>query len=206
MQIHDVLLLESRPLLREAIKLVFSKFPESKVSPVNALGARFLKESSKVALVNFEDFDPFAFKTFLVNHKSAARRIVLYSSASSNSVTALGRQALQAGYRWIVTEADAESIELSMQALLRGTAYLSEGLTQLDPEADEQNDFSKRLSLRELEVLRRLAVGSSNRAVAAELGISVRTVETHRMRIKDKLEAKSFADIVRFALERKLVG
>lgn len=57
------------------------------------------------------------------------------------------------------------------------------------------------LSKREREVFERLARGETQRAVAEELGLSVKTVETYRARIRDKLGLHSRADLVAFALE-----
>ena len=55
------------------------------------------------------------------------------------------------------------------------------------------------LSQRERQVFRLLGSGSSGRAIAAELGVSVKTVETHRQRIKDKLQLKTGAEVNRRA-------
>ncbi|HAM72717.1 MAG TPA: DNA-binding response regulator [Verrucomicrobiales bacterium] len=59
---------------------------------------------------------------------------------------------------------------------------------------------SSQLSPREEEILRGTAWGHSNKELAALLGISVKTVETHKMRISEKLGFKSRADMVRFAV------
>ena len=57
-----------------------------------------------------------------------------------------------------------------------------------------------RLTARELEVLGLLAAGESNKSIAFELGISPRTVEIHRARVMEKLEARNLADLVRMTL------
>lgn len=56
------------------------------------------------------------------------------------------------------------------------------------------------LTAREMEVARALAEGKPNKVVAHELGISVRTIETHRARIMSKLDIRSLADLVRLML------
>lgn len=61
------------------------------------------------------------------------------------------------------------------------------------------------LTRREREVLRLVAQGMTNREVAAELEISVRTVEAHRARIMEKLQITSVAGLVKYALEKGLV-
>jgi two-component system response regulator NreC len=58
------------------------------------------------------------------------------------------------------------------------------------------------LSDREHEVLRLLALGHTNQEIAAELYISVRTAETHRAHIMQKLRLSSRAELVRYALEQ----
>jgi two-component system, LuxR family, response regulator FixJ len=57
-----------------------------------------------------------------------------------------------------------------------------------------------RLTEREREILKLLAVGHSNREIAAQLGISPRTVEVHKARIMDKLECRSLAELIRVNL------
>lgn len=62
-----------------------------------------------------------------------------------------------------------------------------------------------RLTLREAQTLRLLAEGSSNKDVAAALGISVRTAETHRATLMRKLGLESIAAVVRYAVRNKIV-
>ncbi len=62
------------------------------------------------------------------------------------------------------------------------------------------------LSEREREVLRLLALGHTNQELASMLFISVRTAETHRAHIMQKLGLRSRADLVRYALDNKLIA
>jgi len=62
------------------------------------------------------------------------------------------------------------------------------------------------LSPREVEILRLIALGYTSAEIAAKLHLSRRTVETHRARIFQKLELKTRAELVRFALDRRLIG
>jgi FixJ family two-component response regulator len=59
----------------------------------------------------------------------------------------------------------------------------------------------EKLTRREKQILERIATGASSREIGADLGVSPRTVETHRARIKDKLGARNAADLVRIALD-----
>jgi DNA-binding NarL/FixJ family response regulator len=99
--------------------------------------------------------------------------------------------------------------------LLHALRLIGAGALYVDPEAASHLDtllarpvqrFGKKgapeLSPRETEVLRLIAQGFSNKEIASQLGITVKTVETHRARSMDKLGLQSRAAIVRLALER----
>jgi DNA-binding CsgD family transcriptional regulator len=63
----------------------------------------------------------------------------------------------------------------------------------------------QRLSARQLEVLRRLSEGQSTRDIAQQLGISVKTVETHRGQVMKRLDIHDVAGLVRYAIRVRLV-
>jgi two-component system, NarL family, response regulator NreC len=70
-------------------------------------------------------------------------------------------------------------------------------------EADERARLEEDpLSEREHEILRLLALGHTNQEIASQLYLSVRTVETHRAHIMQKLRISTRAELVRYALER----
>ena len=73
-----------------------------------------------------------------------------------------------------------------------------------EPAAHAANGIEP-LTAREADVLKLLARGYSNREVAAQLSISVRTVEGHRSSIMEKLGAESRADLVRYCEQRGLL-
>lgn len=78
----------------------------------------------------------------------------------------------------------------------------------LDPDSAKQQELAERLSLlsaREREVLEAVAYGYTNREIAERIGIGVKSVETYRFRLGGKLDFKSRADLVRFALEAGLL-
>src|SRR3954465_1020068 len=68
------------------------------------------------------------------------------------------------------------------------------------------NDGSRELTLRELDVLRLIALGHTNAEIAGLLTLSVRTVESHRAHIQRKLGSHGRADLVRHALDRRLLA
>ena len=82
-----------------------------------------------------------------------------------------------------------------------GGLRVDPGFDPFSPKGRELKAKLDLLSKREREVLRAVAYGFTNREIAERLGISVKSVETYRYRLADKLEFKSRVDLVRFALE-----
>ena len=118
---------------------------------------------------------------------------------------AYARQALSAGVLGYVLKesADAELIE-AVRAAAAGESFLNPRLgARL---AAEPSGPPGGLSDREVEVLRMIALGYTNAQIAEELFLSVRTVETHRAHIQQKLGLTDRAELVRYALDRKLVS
>jgi DNA-binding NarL/FixJ family response regulator len=101
----------------------------------------------------------------------------------------------------------AAKIKESREELRANIRDLRTGLSQLREHHRATRDLQlaaqrtlATLSNRQLEVLRRVARGQLNKAIAFDLGISEKTVETHRARIMEKLGAESLADVVRICL------
>lgn len=113
------------------------------------------------------------------------------------------RQALQLGVLgYVLKEAADDELVQAVRQAAAGQTYLQPALgarLAAEPEAKPGD-----LSERETEVLRLIALGHTNAEIAEKLYISVRTVETHRAHIQQKLGAASRADLVRDALSRGL--
>jgi two-component system, NarL family, response regulator NreC len=118
---------------------------------------------------------------------------------------AFARRALQAGVRgYVVKEAaDAELVQ-AVRSAAAGDTYLQPTLGARLA-AGEDGDSEDELSERERDVLRLIALGHTNAEVAEQLYISIRTVESHRAHIQQKLSLSSRAELVRYALERGLI-
>ena len=109
---------------------------------------------------------------------------------------------------------DVSSVELvtAIETVYQGSTYFSSGASQslfsqfdFQQQATDVGDQQEPLTEREKEVLKLLAEGSSNKEVARNLDISVRTVETHRQNIKNKLDIQTAAGLARYAIEHKLI-
>ena len=120
---------------------------------------------------------------------------------------AFAREALRAGaIGYVLKEAAETELVQSVRLAAQGRTYLSPELgARLAAEPQATNGPPDDLSARELEVLRLIALGYTNSEIASRLFLSVRTVESHRAHIQQKLRFKSRSDLVRYALERKLI-
>jgi DNA-binding NarL/FixJ family response regulator len=108
--------------------------------------------------------------------------------------------ALAAGARgYVVKDEPAWQIGMAIRAVAAGRSYFSPTAADrlLGPKTPEQA-----LSRREHDILAQLAKGMSSKAIANSLHISVRTVETHRMSIRRKLNLGGQAELIKFAVER----
>ena len=119
------------------------------------------------------------------------------------------REAFEAGASGYVLKeaADTEVVD-AVRAVAAGERYVHPalGASLVEVEAEERRRAAEDpLSEREREVLRLLALGHTNQEIAKTLYISVRTAETHRAHIMQKLHLSSRAELVRYALARGLL-
>ncbi|MFC0712085.1 response regulator [Azorhizophilus paspali] len=108
------------------------------------------------------------------------------------------RTAIRAGARgYVLKDASSREIVAAIEAIAAGGSFYSSEVARklADRGSDPQN-----LTPREHQILRMLAQGLDSKAMARELDISVRTVETHRLSIRRKLNIDGFAALIKYAL------
>lgn len=134
---------------------------------------------------------------------SRARVIVLTMHADPE----LAAEALRAGAAgFILKHAAGAELVAAIRAVLRGKTYLSAELADevLGVLAKPGAPRSRKLTLRQREVVRLLADGRTMKEVAGALGVSPRTVETHKYQIMEALGLTSTAELIRYAVEHGL--
>ncbi|MFZ6748565.1 response regulator [Undibacterium sp. Ren11W] len=106
-------------------------------------------------------------------------------------------QAIEAGAKaYVLKDAPAEEIIKAINSVAAGANYFSSGIKPVESALKP----SSTLTMREQCILASIATGKSNKHIARELNLSVRTVETHRLNIKRKLNIEGQADLIRYAL------
>jgi two-component system response regulator NreC len=120
---------------------------------------------------------------------------------------AFARQALGAGaMAYVLKEAAGDELVEAVRRAAAGETYLNPQLgARIAVEPPVPVDPPDDLSEREVEVLRMIALGHTNAEIAERLYLSIRTVESHRAHIQQKLRRSSRADLVRYALDHGLV-
>ena len=122
------------------------------------------------------------------------------------------REMLEAGARGYVLKADLDlNLSVAIRTLLAGKKFFSPKVSEIVVEgfltrgAQRRQQAPRTLTPRQREVVRLLAEGKMNKEIAAILGISRKTAETHRAQIMRKLEFHSFSELVLYAARENIV-
>jgi len=152
--------------------------------------------------------------TARIAREHPAVRVVILSMHANEEYVLRALQAGAIGY--LLKDADTAELELAVRAAARGEAYLSPAVSRhliadyvrrvgQDPQLAES--LSHGLSLltpRQREVLQLIAEGRTTREIARLLNISVKTVETHRAQLMERLDIHDVAGLVRYAIRAGL--
>ncbi|HTH60596.1 MAG TPA: response regulator transcription factor [Paraburkholderia sp.] len=113
-------------------------------------------------------------------------------------------QAVRSGASgYVLKDSPATEIVRAIELVLAGKTFFSAGLGARMIEASALQTPVERLTPRELEILDALAEGLSSKQIAQRNGLSVRTVETHRLNLKRKLAIEGQAELIKFAVENR---
>lgn len=118
------------------------------------------------------------------------------------------REALEVGVKgYVLKNQVANDLLVAIQQVTRGQVYLSPGVSSAVIEAyQSKSEKSKNpLTLRERQVLQLIAEGKSTKDVASLLGVSVKTAESHRTRLMQKLDIHETASLVLYAVRHGIV-
>jgi DNA-binding NarL/FixJ family response regulator len=205
-----VLIVCDRALVREGLRRMLEGTPEvildgGAADPPEALA--LLASAPDVVLVDFampmkDGLDA----TAEVCRAAAASRVVVLGGYADQQHAQGAFEAGASGFLW--KGADVAELLEAIRTVERGGTYVS---PQVAAGLDGSSHGAERvasldsLSKRELEVMCFLATGMTNREIAEQLGISVKTIDTHRGHLLKKLQLRNNSDITRFAIRHGLV-
>ncbi len=131
--------------------------------------------------------------------------VVVLSMHASPEVVARARAAGCDGY--VVKGGDVAELAAAIRSTAAGRPYFSSAVAASGPAAGrDQAGPLERLSQRERQILQLIAQSGTNKTIAAELGISVHTVNAHRTSLMAKLDIHDAQGLTRFALEHGLIA
>ena len=139
-----------------------------------------------------------------IREESPVTRVVVLTMQED---PAFAREALQAGASaYVLKEAADEELVQAVRVVASGGTFLTPQLgARIAAAPPEPAGPPDDLTEREVEILRLIALGHTNAEIAAQLYLSVRTVESHRAHIQQKLRLSTRAELVRYALDRGLL-
>jgi DNA-binding NarL/FixJ family response regulator len=171
--------------------------------------AKKLKPDVAILDIGMPELDGFEATQQIVEAVPDTKVLVLTMHESDQMV----RRALDAGARGYLLKSDlTEYLAKAVKAIAAGKRFLTpkvseivlDGFLRTKNEHERKHPRSTRTTPREMEIVRLLAQGKSNKEIGAQLGITVRTVETHRAKIMLKLDLHSLADLIHYAIRQGL--
>jgi two-component system nitrate/nitrite response regulator NarL len=208
-----LLVVDDHPIVRKGISSCLSKNEHFEIVGEAADGreavrkARELQPDLVLMDINMPQMSGLAVTELLRRELPKIKVLILSMHGNTDYVLRI----IQSGARgYIIKEASPEELVRAIETVNNGEAYFS-----ADVARSALNQFVRggadgpgapQLTPREREVLVHIAEGLSNKEIACQLGVGVRTVETHRERIMRKLDIHSVAGLTRFAIAKGLVS
>lgn len=212
MTVLRVLLADDHVLVRAGLRALLATFPEVSVVAETGDGREAVELAGRGVNIVLMDIglpglNGIEATARIVKEHPQVKVVILSMHANEEYI----RQALQAGAAgYLLKDAAPAELELALRAVTRGETYLSPAisrcvvedyLAQTHPRADAAAQL---LTARQREILQLIAEGQSTKQIAALLGVSVKTVETHRADLMERLGIHDVAGLVRYALREGL--
>lgn len=201
-----ILLVDDHPLVREGLRARLAEVPgivvvgeagdaEQAFARVDMLRPDLVLMDVGMKQVNGIEL------TARLRERHPALRVLMLSMYDNPEYV---HRALDAGAMgYVLKEAPSEEIVEAILAVAAGRSFLGTGLVARGGRSADERPL---LSARESEILRCLARGMASKQVAESLGMSVRTVETHRQNIRRKLGLAGQAELIKYAVEHCGIG
>jgi DNA-binding NarL/FixJ family response regulator len=204
-----VILVDDHALVRAGIRRLLDEVPGVEVIAEGSHG----RDAVALALTHRPDVIMMDINMPELNGLEAAERItrevdgvrvVIVSMLGNEEYVAQALRAGAAGY--LLKDADAVELGLAIKAVMRGDTYLSPAIARHAATLALRNAAAPpELTGRQREILQLVAEGHTTKEIAGKLDLSVRTVETHRMQIMERLQIRDLAGLIRYAIRTGLI-
>jgi DNA-binding NarL/FixJ family response regulator len=208
---HRVLLVEDHVLVRNALRLLLHTIPNMEVVGEAGNGLEALQMIGRLRPdIALMDVTMPGLNGIEATRRAAKQfprtRILVLSMHGDRELV---RQALIAGAAgYLVKSANSDELKLALAAVLRGEVWISPSIAKLvvdDVVTAHGTRTPEDLTPRQREVLQLIAEGHTTKQIARRLQLSVKTVETHRAQIMERLGIRNVAGLVRYAIRTGLV-
>jgi two-component system response regulator NreC len=208
-----ILIADDHGVLRAGLRALLNAEPDLQVVGEAAEGnealrlARALQPDVVLMDISMPDLGGIEAARQLVGRQPNSRVLIL----TMHEDKALLQEAIRAGASGYILKRAVESeLVNAIRAVMRGDLYIHPGMTRAllpdrAPEASSKETAAGVPTPREMEVLRLIVTGHTNRQIAGILTISVRTVESHRASLMGKLGLHSRVELVRYAAKHGLL-
>ena len=214
MKITQVLLADDHVLVRAGIRTLLEKIPNVKVVAEAASG----REALEMVKTKLPDLVLMDIAMANLNGLEALSRIakdfpdvnVMILSAHANEEYVI--RALRSGAAgYILKDAATAELELAVSSVREGKTYLSPSIsrTAIDSYLERMGDVVsplEQLTSRQREILQLIGEGKNTKEIASNLEISIKTVESHRLQLMERLRIHDVPGLVRFAIRTGLVS
>jgi DNA-binding NarL/FixJ family response regulator len=213
-----VLLVDDHKLLRQGLESMLNGFEDIEIVGSLSNGEDAISEfpslEPDVILMDIMMMGMTGIEaTRWIKEQNSKIRIILISSEIKKELVTAGIQVGIDGY--LPKDVGKETLIEAIRSVMKGNRFFNEAITSLvfeDFYSKNKGVPAKRtlkivndLTTREHEVLALVASGKGNKQVAEELFISVKTVETHKSHILEKLNLRNTAELVMYAVKNKLI-
>ena len=144
-----------------------------------------------------------------IKEKNPAAKVLILSMHHEDKYI---KKVLEAGANgYLLKDAGTKEMMQAIKAIASGSSFYSQKISDamvqqlLRGNAPQKELTTKKLTPRELEILKLIAEEKSNQEIANSLFISIRTVDTHRRNLLDKLQVKNTAGLVRYAIQQGII-
>jgi two-component system, NarL family, response regulator NreC len=210
-----ILLADDHALFRAGMRRILVAHPELSVVAETSSGleavelARLHQPDVAIVDIGLNEMNGVEATAQIVAHSPATAVLILSMHSDERYVV----RAVRAGAKgYVLKDSVEDGLIESIVRIYRGEPYFSPSVARTlrdrqsrDPKLLHFDDLYESLTERERQLYHLLAEGNSSKEIAARLGISVHTVETHRTHIMDKLQIHSVAELVLSAVRRGLI-
>lgn len=213
MQTIKVGIVDDHRILREGLRLALAMYPDLEV-----VGEAF-DEASATALLDqlrpdvvvldlhLGTQDGLHWAKVALVRRPGVKLVVLTAEADQAQV----QKAIQLGVCGFVVKSDEmDELVRAIRHAVQGHLYLCPHVTTLMMRGGSANTaaspFGSELSVRDREIVRLVALGLRNKEIASELGLSPKSIETYRLRLMRRLDCESVADLIRWAIRKRIIS